>query len=164
MSTAIPPPSPNPPRPDVIETTPVVYSAPPTGPQRLKWYAICITVGLLVGLIPSSIWLYQAARDRDQAQRQVHAAELELSLARSAVLARSGDYNAARDAASNFFSLAERELAADASALAAADLTTLRLLLAERDTVITLLARSDPAGADRVATMYVTYRPARSDQ
>ena len=126
--------------------------------KRLQLYAICVLGGLLVGLIPTSLGLYQARRERGQAQAQLRAAELELSLARSAVLARSGDYNAARDAASNFFSLAEAELAATASDLTAAELSTLRSLLTDRDTVITLLARSDPAGADRVAAMYLAYR------
>jgi hypothetical protein len=126
--------------------------------KRFQLYAICVLGGLLVGLIPTSLALYQARGERNQAQSRLRAVELELSLARSAVLARSGDYNAARDAASNFFSLADGELAATDSDLPAAQLSTLRSLLADRDTVITLLARSDPAGADRVAAMYLAYR------
>jgi len=160
MSNASPPPTPDAPRPGATNPTSPVSPAPPTRLKRLKLYAICVTAGLLVGLIPSSIGLYQARRDRDQTHSLLRAAELELSLARSAVLARHGDYNAARDAASDFFSLAEGQRDAASSDLTAAELSTLRSLLVDRDTVITLLARADPAGADRVAAMYLAYRAA----
>ena len=158
MSQPIPPATPNPPRPGATTPTAPVSSPPPTRLKRLQLYAIFVLGGLLVGLIPTSFGLYQATRERDQAQSQLRAAELELSLSRSAVLARHGDYGAARDAASDFYSRAEGELAAAASDLTAAELSTLRSLLADRDSVITLLARSDPAGADRVAAMYLAYR------
>ena len=159
MSQPVPPATPNPPRPGTTTPTAPVSSLPPTRLKRLQLYAILVLAGLLVGLIPTSLGLYQARRERDQVQSRLRAVELELSLSRSAVLARHGDYNAAREAASDFYSRAEGELAAAASDLTAAELSTLRSLLADRDTVITLLARSDPAGADRVAAMYLAYRP-----
>lgn len=160
MSQPIPPATPNPPRPGATTPAPPVSSLPPTRLKRLQLYAICVLAGLLVGLVPTSLSLYQARRERDQAQSRVRAAELELGLSRSAVLARHGDYNAARDAASDFFSRAGQELDAASSDLTAAELNTLRSLLADRDTAITLLARSDPAGADRMAAMYLAYRAA----
>jgi hypothetical protein len=70
--------------------------------------------------------------------------------------ARHGDYAAARDAASRFFSDAAREV--DSGELPAAPQSHLQSALADRDTIITLLVRGDPAGAERMTAMFVAYR------
>lgn len=137
----------------------------PTSPERprtaqLKVYTICVLAGLLIGLIPTAVSLVRTQRERDALQRQMQVADLELSLSSAAVMARHGDYAAARDAASRFFSDATQAVDSGDQTLTAEQRTYLQSALAERDALITLLARSDPAGAERSTTMYVAYRAA----
>jgi hypothetical protein len=83
-----------------------------------------------------------------------------MNLASAALMARHGDYTAARDAASRFFDDARQAVDAPGDTLTAAQVTHLRSALAERDALITLLARGDAAGAERSTTMYVAHRGA----
>ena len=80
---------------------------------QLKTYGICLLAGLLIGLIPTGVALIQTRGELETVQRQLRVADLELSLSSAAVLARHGDYSAARDAASRFFS--DARLAVDSS-------------------------------------------------
>jgi hypothetical protein len=134
---------------------------PPTWPRRsqLKAYGIWFLAGLLIGLLPAGVRLIQTQGERDSLQQQLQVAHLEMNLASAALMARHGDYAAARDAASQFFSDAERA-AADGDMLSAAQLAHLQSALAERDALITLLARGDPAGAERATATYVAFRAA----
>jgi hypothetical protein len=139
---------------------PAITPAPPRSKQ-IKTYAICFLAGLLIGLIPTGIRLVQAQRERDALQQQLQVASLEMSLSSAAVMARHGDYTAARDAASRFFSDARQAIdAGSAGTLTTAQSTYLQSALADRDPLITLLARGDPAGAERLTTMYVAHRAA----
>lgn len=132
----------------------------PTPSAKFRVYAICLLVGLLIGLIPAGIQLIRVQRERDALSQQMRLANLENRLASAAVLARHGDYTAARDAASRFYTEARAELDSADSTLTPAARTWLQSALAERDALITLLARGDPAGAERMTTMYVAYRGA----
>ena len=85
---------------------------------------------------------------------------LELSLARAAVLSRNGDYAAARDVTSEFFTAARMEVDSQSDVLDAAQTGALKSALSERDSIITLLARSDPASAERLSQLYLSYRAA----
>lgn len=138
-------------------------AAPPAGPRsrQLKTYGICLLAGLLIGVVPTGVRLLQTQRERGALQQQLRVANLEMNLSSAAVMARHGDYTAARDAASRFFSDAAQ--AVDNSGddtLTMPQLSSLQSALADRDAVITLLARGDPAGAERLTTMYVAHRAA----
>lgn len=142
-----------------------IASRPAPAPERpratpLRMYGICLLAGLLIGLIPMGISLIQTQGERDALQRQLQLANLEMSLSSAAVMARHGDYAAARDAASRFFSDARQAVDSGDQALTVDQRTYLQSALAERDALITLLARSDPAGAERSTAMYVAYRAA----
>lgn len=137
-----------------------VPSPQQTRAKQFKMYGICLLVGLLIGLVPTGIRLVQTQRERDVLQQRLQVASLEMNLASAALMARHGDYTAARDAASRFFNDARRTVDAGGNALTAAQLTHLQSVLAERDALITLLARGDAAGAERSTTMYVAHRGA----
>jgi len=126
----------------------------------IKPYAIGVLAGFLLGLIPVGASLLATRAERDDLRRQLQVAELETSLSSAAVMARHGDYAAARDAASRFFSNATVAIDGGNHGLTPEQLAYLRSALAERDAVITLLARSEPAGAERSTAMYVAYRAA----
>jgi len=138
---------------------------PTAAPERsrsaqLKSFGMGALAGLLIGLIPTGATLIGTRSERDALQRQLHVAELEMSLSGAAVMARHGDYPAARDAASRFFTNATLAVDRDKDALSPEQTAYLQSALAERDALITLLARSDPAGAERSTAMYVAYRAA----
>ncbi len=138
-------------------------SAPPALERRLgrpQLYGLLLVIGLLVGLIPTGMGLYRVSGERDALQRQMRVAELEMALGRAAVLARRGDYADSRDAASQFYTSARHEADATENPLRPEYRDALRTLLGDRDAVITLLARSDPSGAERLSEIYVNYRAA----
>jgi hypothetical protein len=84
---------------------------------------------------------------------------LQNTLANAAIDARRGDYEPARQAASEFFTnlQAEIERGRD-SVFNEAQQNILRSAFDTRDDTITLLARSDPASADRLVDIDNKYR------
>ena len=143
--------------------------------SRAFWWrvgvsAAALLMAFLLGLIPMGISRWRAVRqigaERDsvanqltEAQRELRRQRLQNSLAAAALDARRGEFETARQAASSFFTLLSQEIDNPAdSALAPAARERLRLLSARRDEIITLLARSDPTSADRLADLYLTYR------
>jgi hypothetical protein len=83
------------------------------------------------------------------------------TLASATIDARRGEYEPARQAASNFFtSLSAEADKGTGSVLTDSQKQNIQPLFAGRDEVITLLARSDPAAADRLADLYASYRKA----
>lgn len=141
------------------QPTPLQTPGPPRF-TRAKTYGIWFAVGLLLGLIPTAVRLIQTQRERDALHQQLQVANLEMNLGSAALMARHGDYAAARDAASRFFSDARQAVDSGDETLTAAQRTYLQSALAERDALITLLARGDPAGAERSTTLYVGHRAA----
>ena len=136
--------------------------ATPSAPRskQIKMYAICFLAGLLLGLIPTGIRLMQTQGERDALQQRLQVANLEMNLASAALMARHGDYTAARDAASRFFNDARQAVDAGDDTLTPAQRSSLESALADRDALITLLARGDAAGAERSTEMYVAHRGA----
>ena len=128
--------------------------------KRFKTYGICFLAGLLIALIPTGIRLIQTQGERDALQQQLRAANLEMNLSSAALMARHGDYAAARDAASRFFTDAAQAVDSGDKMLTAAQVSFLQSVLADRDALITLLARGDPAGAERSTALYVAHRAA----
>jgi hypothetical protein len=133
---------------------------PPKNPriQRVATTATIAFFAFILGFAP--MWLTARARagERDAAQQSLRRAQIENALAAAAILARLGDYEPARVAASAFFTDLQTEVDRPASGFTAASRGALQGILAERDAVITLLARGDAAAAERLATTYTAYR------
>lgn len=133
--------------------------------KRVGVYAAIALAIFLLGLIP--MWLIARGRagERDEAKRDLALTQRELRLSRmqntlaSAVInARRGDYEQARQTASDFFTALRAQVdGGTSSALTQAQRESVTPLLARRDDVITLLARSDPASADRLSDLYISY-------
>ena len=145
--------------PDSHRATPVGRSTPLV--RRFIIYAGVLLVVFLLGLVP--MWLQSrasAARLAD-ADRQSTLVAMQGDLASAAIDARRGDYEPARQAVSQFFTSLRAEIdKGDSSYLTQAQRAGAQPLLTGRDEVITLLARSDPAAADRLSELYVAYRKA----
>jgi predicted exporter len=133
-------------------------------PGTLKWIGIYAGVALVVfllGLVPMWMKASEAASQRDAARRELRLSRTQGALASAAIDARRGEYETARQTASDFFTTLRGELdEGDDSPLNARQREATAPLLQRRDEVITLLARSDPASAERLSDLYVSYRAA----
>jgi hypothetical protein len=138
-----------PPKP--VKTTPLM--------RRVVIYAALFLVVFLLGFVPMWLKSRECSTNLSEAERQLRLARLQSTLASAAIDARQGDYEPARQAASNFFtSLRTESDRGDASALSQVQREGVQPLFARRDEFITLLARNDPASADRLSDLYVSYR------
>ncbi|HEX7296855.1 MAG TPA: hypothetical protein VF251_13955 [Pyrinomonadaceae bacterium] len=129
--------------------------------QRLMIYAGVLLIVFLLGLVP--MWLKARAANNSlaEAEHQLTLAKMQNNIASAVIDTRRGEYEPARQASSQFFTSLSAELdKADGSNFTAAQKQSLQPLLAGRDEIITLLARSDPAAADRLTDLYVAYRKA----
>jgi hypothetical protein len=127
-----------------------------------KRIALYVTLSLgffLLGFVPMWLRAGDAVEQRDVAQREVRLRQLQDTLATAMVDVHRGEYEPARQATSDFYTNLRHQIdAGDASIFTTSQREKLRPLLAERDEVITLLARSDPAAVDRLFSIYSTYK------
>jgi hypothetical protein len=136
-------------------------SGNPIWRRRLIVYAVVLLVVFLVGLVPMWLRSRTYARERDAAQASLQISNLQNLLANSAIDSRRGEYEPARQAASDFFTKLGTEMARGSdSVFNEAQRNVLRAMFDKRDDTITLLARSDPASADRLVDLYTKYRQA----
>lgn len=129
---------------------------------RIGIYIIVALIIFLLGLIPMWLKARAAASQRDAAQRELHLSRVQNMLASSAIDAQRGEYEPARQEASNFFTTLGEQLdkgETDAT-LTPQQRDSLKPLLTQRDDLITLLARSDPAAAPRLLEMHAAFRKA----
>lgn len=130
----------------------------PEGLKRALVYLVVAAAVFLAGFVPA--WLRARSSERQLAstRRELRLSVLENRLAAAALDAGRGEYEPARQKASDFFAeLHAQTEAAEGSALDRTQREALAPLLDERDETITLLARSDPAAADRLSHMYASF-------
>jgi hypothetical protein len=133
----------------------------PNRRRRLLIFLILLAAAYLGGFLP----MWQKARvetaQLEQTSRALTVMRIVKDLGSAAIDARRGAYEPARQEASAFFMAANFEIdQRERSAFTAAQRQDLAPLLASRDEVITLLARNDPASADRLVNLYVSVRKA----
>jgi hypothetical protein len=131
--------------------------------QPILTYAAVALIAFLVGLVPMWLKARGCASEMVIARRELSLARLQNTLASATIDARRGEYEPARQAASSFFNSLREEADKNAeSALTASQRQNIQSLFGGRDEVITLLARSDPASADRLSDLYASYRKVMS--
>jgi len=127
--------------------------------RQIGIYAAVLLVVFLLGFIPMWLKARQSAGSLAEAEHKISLARMQNDLASAVIDARRADYEPARQAASQFFtSLLEEADKGNASALTQAQIEATKPFFTRRDEIITLLARSDPAAADRLSDLYVTFR------
>jgi hypothetical protein len=128
--------------------------------RRVGVYAAILLVAFLLGFVP--MWMQARTRtsERDAAHQTLRLTQLESTLASAAIQSRRGEYEPAREAASTFYTNLTAEMDRVPSVFTTPQRERMRSLLAERDQMITLLARSDPAVTDRLTDAYVSFRQA----
>lgn len=116
----------------------------------------------LLGLVPMWLKARENASQRDAARRELRVSRTQNALASAAVDAARGEYEPARQSASDFFTALREEVdaAGGESTLTPQQRESLRPLLTQRDDAITLLARSDPAAAARLLDLHAAFRKA----
>jgi len=137
-------------------------SKPAKTTHRIRGFSLYVArllVAFLLGFVP--MWLKSRERSSNlaEAKRQSSLAKMQNSLGAAAIDARRGDYETARQAASDFFTSLRTEFNRDVdSALSQAEIASLQPLLTRRDEIVTLLARGDATAADLLSDLYVSYR------
>lgn len=141
------------------ESTPEVRST--SVMRRFVIYGGVLLVVFLLGLVPMWLQARASAAELADAERRLTLAGMQGHLASAAIDARRGDYEPARQAVSQFFTTLRAEIdKGDTSDFTQAQRAGVQPLFAGRDEIVTLLARSDPASADRLSDLYVAYRKA----
>jgi hypothetical protein len=142
---------------------PVQYKSPPLL-RRIVISAVVLLVVFLLGFIPMWLKARQAANSLAQAERRLTLVSMQSNLASAVIDARRGDYEPARQTASQFFISLSTEIdKGNDSSFTPAQRAGLQPLFTGRDELITLLARNDPASADRLSDLYVAYRKVMSN-
>ena len=126
---------------------------------RFVIYVGVLLLVFLLGFVPMWLKARGTSNTLAKTEQQLVLAKMQNSLGSAVIDARRGDYEPARQGVSQFFTSLRAELdKGDASNLTPAQRVSMQPLLAGRDEIITLLARSDPASADRLSELYVAYR------
>lgn len=127
--------------------------------RRIGIYAAVLLVVFLLGFVPMWLRARERAKSLAVAEQQLALFTMQINLASAVIASRRGDYEPARQAASQFFiSLGSEVDKGSASNLSQAQRDGVQPLFAGRDEIITLLARGDPAAGDRLSDLYVAYR------
>jgi hypothetical protein len=127
--------------------------------RRFVIYAGVLLLVFLLGFVPMWLKARTAGSKLVETEHRLSLVSMQSNLASAVIDARRGDYEPARQSASQFFTYLRAEIdKGNTSELTQAQRTSLQPLFAGRDEVITLLARSDPASADRLSDLYVAYR------
>ncbi len=126
---------------------------------RLVIYVALLLVAFLLGFVPMWLKSGECSSRLAEAERQSSLARMANSLASAAIHAQRGDYETARQAASDFFTSLRTEFTSGVdSALSPAEIASLQPLLTRRDEIVTLLARGDATSADLLSDLYASYR------
>lgn len=129
--------------------------------KRLGVYALILVIGFLIGLVPMWLNAHRTAKELETTRVELRRSQMRSALSAAALDARRGDYEPARKSMSDFFTALSTELdRREDSALDQTQQNAVRPLLTQRDELITLLARSDPAAADRLSNLDAAYRKA----
>lgn len=138
-------------QPKPVKSSPVM--------RRILIYAGVLLIVFLLGFVPMWIKARAANNRLAETERNLIAAKIQNDLASAVIDARRAEYEPARQAVSQFFTTLQAEISkGDSSSYTQAQGQQLHQLFAGRDDLITLLARSDPASADRLTDLFVTYR------
>jgi hypothetical protein len=135
----------------------------PSSMRRTAVYAAWLLAVFLLGFVPMWLKSRECSGRLSEAEHRLSAARIENSLASAVINAQRGDYEPARQDGSIFFTSLRAEIdKGKDSALSQVQREGLQSMLISRDEIITLLARSDPASADRLSDLYVSYRKSMS--
>jgi hypothetical protein len=128
---------------------------------QFRGLVIVLLVGFLIGFVPMWLRARQRTSERDQALHKLQTSELRDQLSAAALDARRGQYEIAREELSGFFtSLTPVIGRKNDPDITPERVASLQRVFSERDELVTLLARNDPASADRLLDLDLAFRKA----
>lgn len=128
---------------------------------QLRTLVAVLLIGFLIGFVPMWLRTRQRTTERDQALRNLQIAELKNQLSAAALDARRAQYETARQELSGFFTSLNRAMVPKNNPdITPQQVQSLQPVFSKRDELITLLARSDPASADRLSDLDLVFRKA----
>ncbi len=129
--------------------------------QKLMFWGIIagiVVAAFLIGLVPMWITARNNAAERDTARTELRKSEIANLLSGSIVDARRGEYETARQEASDFFTrLRVEDEKGDSGFLTADQRSKIKPIFSDRDATITMLAQRDPAALDRLTNVYMSF-------
>ncbi|MEP7358583.1 MAG: hypothetical protein ABI847_15145 [Anaerolineales bacterium] len=127
--------------------------------RRIILYAALALVFFLLGFMPMWLRSREATANLETSRQQLSLAGIQNHLGSAAIAAGRGDYEPALQSASSFFTALRAETGAGAaSALSPAQIAEIEPLFVQQDDLIALLARRDPASAQKLSDLYTSYR------
>jgi hypothetical protein len=117
-----------------------------------------LLLAFLLGFVPMWLSNRQLSADLAGREKELHRSRVQNSLTAATIYARRGEYETARQNTSSFFTEVRSEMdKGDTGILSEQERIGLTRVMAERDEIITLLSRNDPASAERLSNVFVEY-------
>jgi hypothetical protein len=141
---------------EVVETT----ESEPSSTPLMKWliFAGVVVLAFLLGFVPMWLSNRQLSADLTDRGKQLHRSRIQNTLTAATIYARRGEYETARQNTSAFFTDIRAEMdKGNEGVLSEQERVGLTRVMAERDEIITLLSRNDPAAAERLSNVFVEY-------
>ena len=125
--------------------------------NRIAIVAFVALGAFLVGFVP--MWLASEGYKSELGTltRTLRPSVLQNTLATATINARRGEFEPALQQTSSFFTDLRAEMERNESSFAGTQQDAIRSILEQRDDTITMLARSDPASADRLTDLYFNF-------
>ncbi len=123
--------------------------------RRALWIAIAAVAGFLVGFLLQYARVNSAQRQIAEYSAALQGARLEATLSAAVIEAQSGRFDVARQYASDFYTGLQRRLL---PIVDDAPQNDVRSMLAGRDSIITSLARNDPASPGMLGGVLIRLR------
>lgn len=103
------------------------------------------------------VWFVGNQYKHNEWQNELRPSAMQNTLATATINANRGEYELARQQASDFFNALRTEIYRDDSSFDGEQLKNAQSILAQRDEINTLLARSDSASANRLTDLYFAF-------
>ncbi len=140
------------------ENNSTVKGDPQSNLARWGIYALVLLIVFLLGFIPMWLQKRQVSQELETTQKQLRKTEIKGSLTTAIVEARRGEYETARQEISETFTRLQSEIDNDQTgAYTKEERDKMKGLLADRDSIITMLAQRDPAAGERLTALYSGY-------
>lgn len=117
-----------------------------------------LLLAFLIGFVPMWLNNRQLNRSLEERDREIRRGRIQNVLASAAIYARRGEYETARQNTSSFYTDLSQEMDKGASSiLTEQERLGMNTVMAERDELITLLSRNDPAAGERLSNVFVEF-------